>query len=440
MPFENTIQKRACVEEFEQLYKSLYTALLTHDDVLFLAPHGVRKVCSTVRAIQDQPKFTDQQPRILLLLHDPYVVNKLGLDHDTGNSGMNLLRVFPGLHTNRLKKQLDSLPDMIAGTPAKILEIIKKGYIEVGHFDAIIIEDVSSFRYFGYFDHLEQILELAIEPTKVIFTSSIEDQESLPLPLRTKPHLVNQLRLNFPFKFHAFTIISDEEDKPKVLFRLLCELFPHPTIVFCNHRGAVIRLQKILASMHLQVGMIHGGLEDVELNDTLAMFKNGSLMVLLTTDLALTEVSISELKYIVHYHMPLNEQSYLRRNNILLKHNQFATAFHIIQEDEDQPDFIHTLPDVIELSDQVPTAPTLWWNTLKVTTHDKVNIENQDIVQILVGVGKLHRDEIGLIKKISDTFYIAVSYRKVQKTMERINGLKFRNTIISAETVEELYS
>ncbi len=437
MPYENTILQRACVEEFEQLYNSLYSALLTHNNVLFLAPEGVQKVCSTVKALQDQPAFRNHRPRIILLMHDPYVVSEMGINHSFFNEDTRLMRIVPGKHTNHLIRELNTSPDLVAGTPAKILELIQKGYIQISHFDAIIIEDVSSFQYLGYYDHLQQIIETAENTTKVVFTSSLENQESLPLPLRVKPHLVNQLRLNFPFRFHAFTLISEEAGKPNTLFDLLCELFPRPTMVYCNHRGAIIRLQKILAAKKMSVGIIHGGLEEVVLEDTLAMFRNGSLLVLLTTDMAIQDRWFPDVKYLVHYQMPLNNQSYQKRNNVLLNHHHFATAFHIIQEDEDQPDFIHTLPDVIEISHHYHEAPLSYWKTIKLEFSANIVLENSEIIQLLASIGKLHRDEIGLIEKIRHSYYIAIAYRKAHKTLERIDGAKFNNQICSAAIIEE---
>lgn len=437
MPYENTILQRTCVEEFEQLYNSLYSALLTHNSVLFLAPEGVQKVCSTVRAIQDQPIFGNHRPRIILLLHDPYVVREMGINHKLFNEDTRLMQIVPGQHTNYLIKELSTSPDLVAGTPAKILELVQKGYIELPLFDAIIIEDVSSFQYLGYYEHLQQIIESADDTTKVVFTSSLENQESLPLPLRVKPHLVNQLRLNFPFRFHAFTLISEEAGKPNTLFHLLCELFPRPTMVYCNHRGAIIRLQKILAAKKMTVGIIHGGLDETVLEDTLAMFRNGSLLVLLTTDMAIQDRCFPDVKYLVHYQMPLNSQSYQKRNNVLLNQHHFATAFHIIQEDEDQPDFIHTLPDVIEIAQHHKEAPISYWKTIKLKFSANIAFENSEIIQLLVTIGKLHRDEIGLIERLDDSYYIAISYRKAQKTEERIDGAKFKNQFCSAVIIEE---
>ncbi len=439
MPFENTILKRTCVEEFEQLYKSLFSALLSHDDILLLAPLGVGKMCSTVRALQNQPEFHEVSPRIMLLVHDPYVVNEFGQAEIFDKNDLSVLQITPGLHTNKLIRKLKDSPDMILGTPAKILDLVQKGYLEIQTFDAIIIEDVSHFQYLGYYEQLQTLLEMVSKSSKVIFTSSLQNQESLPIPLRVKPHLVNQLRLNFPFKFHAFTLITDEAGKPEALFHLLCELFPRPTMIYCTHRGGVIRLEKYLSQKKLAVGMIHGGMDESQVNDTIAMFKNGSITALLTTDMAMDEDYDMDIKYLVHYQMPLNKQAYQRRNSVLLKHQHFATAFHLFQEDEDQPDFIHTLPDVIEVSDNHHIPPTPWWATIKLTSDDPSGFSTQELINLLTGRGKLHRDEIGMMENISGVDYLAVAHRKAAKVAERLDGYKLKNVRLTAAWIEKLY-
>ncbi len=439
MPFEDTILKRNCAEEFEQLYKSLFKALLLHDDILLLAPVGVGKMCSTFKALQNQPEFKDVTPRILLLVHDPYVLNEFGQAEIFTKDDLSVMQITPGSHTNKLVRQLKESPDLVMGTPAKVLDLLRKNYLDINIFDAIIIEDVSHFQYLGYFEQLQQLMEMAQGVAKVIFTSSLENQESLPIPLRSKPHLVNQLRLNFPFKFHAFTLISDEAGKSELLFHLLCELFPRPTMVFCTHRGSVIRLEKYLSQKKLKVGMVHGGMDENELTDTIAMFKNGSLSVLLTTDMGMDEEYDMDIKYLVHYQMPLSQEAYQRRNSLMLDHQHFATAFHLFQEDEDQPEFIHTLPNVIEVSQNYDAPLTPWWATIKLVTKDQTSFSTPELIDLLTERGKLHRDEIGMLESISGIYYLAVVYRKAQKVAVRLNGLILKNTQISAIWIEKLY-
>ncbi len=440
MSLDHEILKRTCADEFESLYRSLYQALLEHQDILLLARTGTEKLFSAVKAIQEQPTFSAHEPRIMLLLCNPGMVAELISSGIMEVEKIGMANIMPDKHTNNLIKQLISFPNLVSGTPAKIIQFIQKGYIDIHTFDAVIIEDVSYFQYLGYFDHLQYLLDTLDEHTKVIFTSRLENQLDLPIPLRNNVHIVNELRLKFPFKFHAFTIIADEAEKPETCFGLLCELNLRPTLVFCSHRGAVIRLEKFLLSKQLKAGSIHGGLSNEEYEQLMAMFRNGTIHVLITTDLATMDTKLPEIEYIVHYHLPLNSKSYQRRNQILLSQRSFGTAFHLIQEDEDQPDFIQTLPDVIHLNLNHQLPLNSWWSTIKLLVEGKGSLSQEDVINLMLTHGKLHRDEIGLFEVGEKCYYQAVSSKKADKAVKRLDGVHFNNSILYASVVDITYS
>ncbi|MDP2722846.1 MAG: DEAD/DEAH box helicase [Bacteroidales bacterium] len=440
MPLDYDILKRVCVEDFEKLDSALYNALLEHREILLIANSGGEKMCSTVKALRNQPMFSTHKPRIMLILHNAAKIAELFTYKSLEDRKIGVATITADIHTNNIIKQLSTFPDLISGTPAKLIDIIEKGYVDIRTFDAVVVDDVSSFKDLGYFEQLEQILQMLGEHTKVILTSNLENQDDLPFILQTKPHIINHLRLSYPYKFHAFTIISDESEKPDTLFQLLCELQAYPTVVFCNDRGSVIRLEKFLLSKKIKAGIVHGGLLEHEREMLLAMFRNGSIHVLITTDRAIVESNIPDIEYIVHYHLPLNAQAYSKRNQVLLGQRPYGTAFHILQEDEDQPDFIHTLPDVIHLSDARPAPVASWWLTLKITIDGNDELNQADAIELLISKGNLHRDEIGLFERGQFGYYQAVSSKKAEKTIKKLDGIHFRKSILRVYVVDITYS
>ncbi|MFA5417966.1 MAG: DEAD/DEAH box helicase [Bacteroidales bacterium] len=440
MPLDYDILNRVCVEDFEKLDSALYNALLKHREILLIANNGGEKMCSTVKALRNQPMYSTHKPRIMLILHDAAKIAELLTYKSLEDRKIGVATITADIHTNSIIKQLSTFPDLITGTPAKLIDIIQKGYVDIQTFDAVVVDDVNCFKELGYFDQLEQILQMLGEHTRVILTSNLEKQGDLPLSLRSGPHIINHLRLSFPYKFHAFTIISDESEKPGTLFRLLCEIQAYPTVVFCNDRGSVIRLEKFLLGNKIKAGIVHGGLPDHEREMILAMFKNGSIHVLITTDRAIVESNIPDIEYIVHYHLPLNAQVYTKRNQILLGQRPYGTAFHILQEDEDQPDFIHTLPDVLQLSDDLPAPVASWWLTLIISLEGTDVLDQAGAIELLKAKGNLHRDEIGLFERGQFGYYQAVSSKKAEKTIKKLDGIHFKNSILKVQVVDITYS
>ncbi len=82
------------------------------------------------------------------------------------------------------------------------------------------------------------------------------------------------------------TLLSDENDKLETLFSLVCMLGNRPMIVFCNHREAVERTSSLLKDRGIYNEFYHGAMEQQQRDSALGKFRNGTVSVLVTTDLA----------------------------------------------------------------------------------------------------------------------------------------------------------
>ncbi len=426
------VLRRHCHEDSNILYTKLFESLQKHNDIFLSSNFTATNTCSALKAIHNQPDYQLKKPKTLILLPNPALVESITMFVRNTNTSLRTLGLFDGHQVKKNTRKLEVLPDVLIGTPARILDLLALKAFQLEQFDAIIVENLGSFQYLGYSDQLNDILEQTSPKCKVIITSKTDDLGDLDVLLSSNKNAVSKLRLRFPFKYHAFTVITDKSAKSISLYHLISELFPNPVVVYCNHRGEAIRVAKFLHQKKLKVGILHGGISDEHYENTLAMFRNGSLQAIITTDYtAVTD--LPELIFLVHYNMPINRQAYDKRNQVLLKHHHFATAFHLIQEDEDQPEFIQTIPDIFELKFDDGIAPTPWWSTIKIVfTKEIAPLTLPDVIKLLTKHGRLHRDEIGMFEQHGSITYIAVVAHKALTIIERINGKRMNNQILEA--------
>jgi ATP-independent RNA helicase DbpA len=95
---------------------------------------------------------------------------------------------------------------------------------------------------------------------------------------------------------------APDTDKLQMLLELVCFLQNKATIVFCNHRDAVERISMLLAEQGLAHGIFHGGMEQKERERVLIRFRNGTIRLIIATDLAARGLDVPEIKFIIHYH------------------------------------------------------------------------------------------------------------------------------------------
>src|SRR5690606_9549414 len=130
------------------------------------------------------------------------------------------------------------------------------------------------------------------------------------------------------------------------LLSLLCHIGDRSAVIFCNHREAVERIQDWLQTKGIHSTYYHGAMEQRDRELALHKFKNGSVRFLVTTDLAARGLDITNIRFVVHYHLPVDEAAFTHRNGRTARMEKSGTAVLLLHEEERIPAYIP--PDRIE--------------------------------------------------------------------------------------------
>ena len=132
----------------------------------------------------------------------------------------------------------------------------------------------------------------------------------------------------------------ENKEKLDTLISLIYKTGAKPTLVFCNHRDAVDRISFMLEKKGLAHDIFHGRMEQDEREKALIKFRNGSHRILVTTDLASRGLDIPEIETVIHYQLPLTEDSFIHRNGRTARMHAKGTSYLILAEEEELPKFI----------------------------------------------------------------------------------------------------
>ena len=147
----------------------------------------------------------------------------------------------------------------------------------------------------------------------------------------------------------------------------------------------------------------HGALEQQERDSALCKFRNGSANVLVTTDLASRGLDIPNIRYIVHYHLPQNEDAFTHRNGRTARMDASGTAILILSPDDTLPAYVAPSVEEIKLPGTVTLPEKPKWVTLFIAARKKDKVNKVDIVGFLSNRGELKKEDIGLIE-VKDFF------------------------------------
>src|SRR5690606_16310177 len=142
-------------------------------------------------------------------------------------------------------------------------------------------------------------------------------------------------------------------------------------------------------------------------------FRNGTHQLIIATDLAARGLDIPEIKFIIHYHLPLKSEEFTHRNGRTARMHQEGTAFVLHWTEEKLPDFIGDMEEEIISDAAIPSSSG--WTTLFVSGGRKDKISKGDIAGLFCKQGKLSNEQLGTIELKQDCAFVAVKSQKVNQ-------------------------
>ncbi len=434
--FTDKMLKNLKIQALNEMQFASIEAHEQEGDILLLSPTGSGKTLAFLLPLiwRLQPNINKIQALIIapsreLALQIESVLKNLA-------SGHKITCCYGG-HPVRIEKQsLLHPPAILVGTPGRIKDHLRRGNILLNDCKMLVLDEFDKSLEMGFHKDMEFIIDHLKNLDRKTLTSATD---ALEIPEFVRIDNLN--RIDFldnskkPDKLKLKQVISPERDKLETLFNLICNLGNEPMIVFGNHRESVQRTSDYLKEKGIPQICFHGKLEQIDREKMLMQFRNGSFNIMVATDLAARGLDIPEIKYIIHYHMPTTEQAFIHRNGRTARMNARGTAYMIVHEEEQLPDYIRTPPGIQALKPPFHAPKKPDWITLYIGKGKKDKIGKIDIVGFILKQGNLEKSDMGLIE-IKDFFsYVAISRSKINKLVGKLNNEKIKGKKVKVEVL-----
>lgn len=339
-------------------------------------------------------------------------------------------KVTPLYGGHKVEDEVNSLattPDIIISTPGRLLDHINRRNIDVLPTRILVLDEFDKSLELGFEEEMSKILRHMKNISRRIMTSAT-DIPSMPDFINlNEPKTISYLDDNSDLRSRiaVHKVESDTRDKLQSLLNLLLQLSDGEkigrTIIFVNHRESAIRINDYLRSMQVFPALYHGALDQIDREKAIALFNNGTAPLLVATDLASRGLDIDNVKHIIHYHLPISEQTYTHRNGRTARISESGHVYIIVGPEENLPEFI-TIDDSLQIEttnhnpSNVLNSDT---TTLYIAAGKKEKISKGDIVGFLIKQAGLISEEIGNIS-INDHYSLVAIPSKKAKTIHTI--------------------
>lgn len=420
------------IQNLNEMQETAQDVILNDNNVLLLSPTGSGKTLAFLLPVLEllQPEILSVQCLILvpsreLGLQIEQVWKKMGTQYK-----VNIC--YGGHSIDTEIKNLSNPPAVLIGTPGRIADHIDRETFRTDKIQTLILDEFDKSLQLGFHEQMSFIIGRLPKVNKRVLVSATSDIE---IPKYTR--VVNPTVLDFIPEEEEKTnlsmkmIVSPSKDKLESLFNLICSLKSQSAIIFCNHRDAAERISDTLNEKGIYATYYHGGMDQDERERALIQFRNGSISYLITTDLAARGLDIPEMKYVIHYHLPLKEDEFTHRNGRTARMQATGTAYIIIHESEKQLDYIDYEMEILDVKNVVSLPKPPEFQTIYISGGKKTKLNKFDIVGFFSQKGKLEKDDLGLIEVKDFVSFAAVKFGKVKELLknikdEKMKGKKFK--------------
>lgn len=342
--------------------------------------------------------------------------------------GYKTVALYGGHSVEDERKSLSPVPDIIIATPGRLLDHIRRGNIDVGSVDILVLDEYDKSLELGFEGEMKRIVA-RIGKLKCLVLTSATRLAEMPgyLPLS------NALQMDFTKHTDAgaglqtVEVESFSRDKLDTLVALLRSLKPSDrSIVFVNHRESAERVYGRLRSEHIPAILYHGALDQRQREMAVDLFANGTAPVLVATDLAARGLDIEGVENVIHYHLPVNEQAWLHRNGRTARQNASGTVWVIVSEADNLPDYIRA--DRSSQPAPQTGAATVAVATLYISAGKKEKISRGDVAGFVAASGVTAPGEIGKIAVHDHYSLVAVPASKAVETAAALSKLKIKGS------------
>lgn len=418
--------KKIGIQQLNEMQQTVLNAG-TRKDLILLSPTGSGKTLAFLLPLLPQLK-NEERIQVMVIAPSRELALQIESVFRSLGTGMKVTCCYGGHPFQIEKRSLEHPPVLLVGTPGRILDHLEKGNLDLYSIHTIVLDEFDKSLEMKFIPEMKKIITRLPRLRRKILTSATEAIEIPAFIGLNQPLRISYLSATKSLKgLKLYQVKSPQKDKLESLYALLGELNGESTLVFCNHRESVERVGDFLARNRVDHVCFHGGMEQSDREQRLALFRNRTATILVSTDLAARGLDIPEVKHVIHYHLPLNEEAFVHRNGRTARMNAEGAAYILLNESESLPEYISPEPDEFFLSANVRKPKPSDWVTLTISKGKRDKLSKKDIVGFLFQKGNAGKDDIGVIEVFESTSLVAVKRARKKELLSRIRDEKIKN-------------
>ena len=252
--------------------------------------------------------------------------------------GVGVVPVYGGQPINRQLRLLENYPEVLVGTPGRVMDHISRGTVALGNVKMAVLDEADRMLDIGFADDMEWILSRTPRSRQTaLFSATVPGfVRKLIRRYMDDPEWIRiGLEIQTVDEVDQYYTEVAARDKPECIREILNDIPDEGSpqvLIFCEMQVGVDRLVRILKRDGYPIEGLHGGMSQRDRDSSMRQFRDGSLSILVSTNLAARGIDIPSITHVINYEMPENVEEYVHRIGRTARMGREGTAISLIGE------------------------------------------------------------------------------------------------------------
>jgi ATP-dependent RNA helicase RhlE len=226
------------------------------------------------------------------------------------------MAMFGGVSQRPQEKILHRGVDILVATPGRLLDLISQGYVDLSYVQFLVLDEGDRMLDMGFIRDIRKILaHIPKNRQSMLFSATIprsivelsRDMLFDPVSVSITPESITLEAIEQSLMFVM------KGDKRGLLTHIIKEERAEKVLVFSRTKHGCNRIVKQLGQDGIEALPIHGNKSQGAREKALGRFRNGTLQVLVATDVASRGIDVSDISHVINVDLPNEPEVYVHR-------------------------------------------------------------------------------------------------------------------------------
>ena len=253
-----------------------------------------------------------------------------------GKKGLKIISVYGGTDIEKQAKILSAGCDIVVGTPGRVIDMTKKGHLDLEKISIFCLDEADRMLDMGFFPDILWIIEkIPNREQNLLFSATFPDEvlnitEEI---MNDAAHVMSDdLEVDIP-EIDLYAVRIGRANKLWVLGRLIANMSENgQMLIFSNTKRMVDVIVERLGKFQMKAVGIHGDMPQKKREKLLSNFKSGNEKILVATDVAARGLDVDGITVVVNYDLPDDTEAFVHRIGRTGRMGRKGEAWSLVSE------------------------------------------------------------------------------------------------------------